>query len=54
VTGMNAGANAHKLELVKEVKECLNKLEIQRQLDVNRDRATYGGETSKAQPTKIS
>lgn len=39
---MNAGANLHTIELVKEVKDCLGKLEIQRQIDTQRGPSSVG------------
>jgi hypothetical protein len=39
---MNAGANLHTIELVKEVKDGLGKLEIQRQIDTQRGPSSVG------------
>jgi hypothetical protein len=39
---MNAGANLHTIELVKEIKDCLGKLEIQRQIDTQREPSSVG------------
>jgi hypothetical protein len=39
---INAGANLHTIELVKEVKDYLGKLELQKQIDTQRGPSSVG------------